>query len=247
MTDKKLRNDHSITYRSNRFIHATHRQRLKECKAFLLTHLQETEKYGTVFDLGGASGFLADELNRCQVTYFSEQIIFDLEHPKNNTNKKWYEPKLNPIYVTTDLNQEICFESYKKPNLIIISETLEHVAEPIETLNAVYKASDGNTPPCYISFPRETGTVGFAKFLLRILTGRNIKKGLQYNFQYLTWILLRKRYQLRDKRAFYADHDGFDDQDLVDKINKNFKYYEIAILYGASTVHILLKPNPLNF
>lgn len=232
--------DHSITYRSNKLLHFTHRKRLLECIGFINEIVEPEARHGVVYDLGGASGFLIDYLNASQITNFEQQLIFDLEHPENNTKKVWYKPAIMTKYITADLNQKIPFPTTIEPRFLVISETLEHLAEPDSTITDIKNYCENKDIYLYVSFPRETGSIGFLKFALRLLTGRNFHKGFSHNVRYFLWVIGFLKH-LRERRAFYPDHDGFDDKELLCFFMQLFRNNGIFVKKGFSTIHILIK------
>jgi hypothetical protein len=236
----KKQHDHSITYRSNNLLHFTHRKRLLECAGVINEMVEREARSGIVYDLGGASGFLIDYLNASQFTNFEQQLIFDLEHPENNSKKVWYKPTIVTKYITADLNRKIQFPERINPRLIVISETLEHLAKPSATIIDIKNYCENKDMYLYASFPRETGATGFLKFVLRLLSGRNLHKGFSYNIKYFFWVIGMMK-DLRETKSFYADHDGFNDKELLIFFTQLFSKKDIFVKKGFSTIHILIK------
>jgi len=129
-------------------------------------------------------------------------------------------------------------------SLIICSETLEHIGDPIKTskklINLVVKENVG----LYISYPIETGITGFSKFFQRFIFGRYKKQKRSINslISQLLWLLGLKKF-FRIKQLCYSDHDGFNDKTLTKSIHLYSKSRNIKfkVKKGFSTIHLFLK------
>ena len=243
LKSEKLIEDHAYTYISGNFIHFPHRVRLKECLEIIKKNIPE--EVDNIVDFGGAAGFLGDFLSKYKVK-IKYQKIYDVKHPLiKGVTTNFYKPDLKTNYYTFDMNiDDYNIDCINSNSLIICSETLEHIGDPLNSskklINLVMKKNAG----LYISYPIETGIIGFSKFFQRFIFGRYKKQKRSINsiISQFMWLLGLKKF-FRKKKLCYSDHDGFNDKSLTKFIfdyskSSNIKY---TFMRGFSTIHWYLK------
>lgn len=236
--------DCAYTYTSGNFFHMPHVRRLKEFSKIVVTYTSNTVE--EIIDIGGNSGFLGDYLSNYLLS-LKFQSIYDIIHPGNETNPNriFYQPKLKTFYNTFDLNKDnLNVIKTSEKTLVICSETLEHIKDPIESSKKIIDKILSENSQLYLSFPIETGFIGVLKFFQRLLIGRYYKNKRSFISltNQLLWLLGFKN-KYRKIQSIYTDHDGFNDRELTKFIikysaNQNcFQYFK----KGFSTIHIFLR------
>ena len=240
-----ITDDHAYTYLSNKLIHIGHRKRLKETINFLDKNINY--RLSSIMDIGGGSGFIGDKIAE-KFKNISSQRVYDIIHPENEKNsfRRWYKPKLPTKYNTFNINSDnLISKNIKQNTLIICSETIEHVGDPIISSKMLLDTIKDSSAELYISYPIETGLIGFLKFAIKCIIVRYKKKRTIKSliFQFLWLIGIKKVF--REKNDLYHDHDGFNDKLLTKFILKNFKnkLIKYKLFLGLSSVHIYCKVN----
>ena len=238
MIKNKEHHDHSVTYKTNSIIHITHRIRLEELTDFVFNSVGDRPLSGVLYDFGGAAGYWGDYLSQRHPQLIKKQVIFDLEHPENSTRKIWHEPTLSTEYIDYDLNKVNIDIELNKGSILLCSETLEHVADPLISLSGLHQLARSSKSILVISIPIEHGLVGLFKCIARFVLGRNRGKGLYHNISYLLWSfgLGSNRFRGTDSVA-YGDHDGFDSKSLIREIDQRFNGNNFTCMFGKSTYY----------
>ena len=240
---KQFSEDHSYTYTSGKLLHFPHRLRLKETINFLIK--KSRKNLNKIVDVGGGSGFLGDFLSK-EILEIKSQKVYDIVHPLNDSNplRKYFRPNLKTNFETFNLNEDNVNNLDLDINsLLICSETLEHIGNPILGAKKLINTIQNNKSDLYISYPIETGLKGINKFLQRLFFGKYFRKRSTISiFKQILW-LLRIKKKFREKQDLYPYHDGFDDKELTNTIKKycNDKPIDINIMHGFSTTHIYIK------
>ena len=229
--------DHSYTYTKKKITYVTHRRRYNEIRNLLEECSQRP--YKTILDFGGAAGYLGDRLVEEGVIFSNEQYVYDIETPENQPSKSWYKPALKTRYFYFDLNSD-SFPNMREnsSSLIICSETLEHVSDPTVAFDKICGYAKEINADLFVTVPCEHGFVGFAKMIARFILLRNKNKTLEHNFLYFLKSCGLRGLKVRRQNSFYADHDGFESEKLLQHIRKN--YPDVIYKRGATTLLFFL-------
>ena len=240
MVEGKEHHDHSVTYKTKSITHITHRFRLKELNDLTFRVGSLGALSGYLYDFGGAAGYWGDTFSKLHPNLVTTQIVLDAEHPENSSRKTWHQPTLPTEYVSFNLNDTHLDYPIRDGSLLVCSETLEHVADPLKSLSELYKLAQASNSLLIISVPIEHGFIGVFKCVARLILGRNRGKGFYHNTAYLLWSigLGSNKFRGVDKLA-YGDHDGFDSKGFQAKINLRYSSKNLQVFSGKSTFYAI--------
>ena len=242
--NKQSTDDCAYTYTSGKIIHLPHVRRINE--SLELISKFSDPNINRIVDIGGNSGYFGDFLSR-NLSNIKHQFIYDIIHPDNERNPKrrFFRPTLKTKYITFNLNNDDMNQlQIDKKTLVICSETLEHIKDPIDSSKKIIDNIELNNSEVYISYPIETGFIGFIKFIQRLTIGRYFrnKRSLNSIMHQIFW-LFGFIENFRKIQQVYSDHDGFNDRELTKFIlgYTNQKNYFKYLFKGSSTVHFFIK------
>lgn len=200
--------DHSFTYRTRALRHLPHRVRLRAIEALIST--LDLRERPTFADFGCSNGYVSEHVRRLISAH--ETHAFDHQDRHFDVGRSLY-PEIR--FSHFDLNS--ASGSPVQCDLVTCFETLEHVGRLDRALaNLLSAVAPGGT--LVISVPIEIGSVGLAKFALKLACRYDLaelppRPGLLRAY---TRALLSgaRMSQFRDDRRGWGTHFGFDYRNL---------------------------------
>jgi 2-polyprenyl-3-methyl-5-hydroxy-6-metoxy-1,4-benzoquinol methylase len=199
--------DHSVIYRSQRFVHWHHKVRLRQ----IVGEVSRFRDASSVADIGCSNGYVTNLLSEVCA---GEIYGFDYLPECIESARSTYS---HIDFQRADLNRQVKWG--RTFELVCCFETLEHVGNLPAALDNVFAAIQ-DKGRLIVSVPVEIGLWGLTKYCLKTLSGYSMEEIDAGRGEYfLALVLDRDISRFRKESYTWGTHYGFDWRVLEERIS----------------------------